>query len=76
MVGIQNEIGGIKIGPKMYDNAYNSKTLPLIWRVVVINLVVALGCIGNNVFLTFFITLAKNNTNTKRSLEVCRMKTL
>jgi hypothetical protein len=49
----------------MYDSPYNSKTLPLVWRVVVLNLVVALGCIGDNIFLAFFIKLAKNNTNTK-----------
>jgi hypothetical protein len=30
MVGIQNEIGAIKIWPEMYDDPYNSKALPLI----------------------------------------------
>jgi len=30
MVGIQNEIGAIKIGPKMYDDPYNNKALPLV----------------------------------------------
>jgi hypothetical protein len=49
----------------MYDDPYNSKTFPLIWRVVVINLVVTSGCKGNNIFLVFLIKLAKNNTNTK-----------
>jgi hypothetical protein len=27
MVGIQSEIGAIKIRPKMYDGPYNNKTL-------------------------------------------------
>jgi hypothetical protein len=27
MVGIQSEVGAIKIGPEMYDDPYNSKTL-------------------------------------------------
>jgi hypothetical protein len=30
MVGIQNELGAIKIGPKMYDGPYNNKTLPFV----------------------------------------------
>jgi len=30
VVGIQNELGAIKIGPEMYDSPYNNKTLPLI----------------------------------------------
>jgi hypothetical protein len=30
MVGIQSEIGAIKVGPEMYDNPYNNKTLPLV----------------------------------------------
>jgi hypothetical protein len=30
VVDIQSELGAIKIGLKMYDNPYNSKTLPLI----------------------------------------------
>jgi hypothetical protein len=30
VVGIQSEFGAIKIGPEMYDNPYNSKTLPFI----------------------------------------------
>jgi hypothetical protein len=30
MVGIQTEIGAIKIGPEMYDGPYNSKALPFI----------------------------------------------
>jgi hypothetical protein len=30
MVGIQSELGAIKIGLKMYDGPYNNKTLPLI----------------------------------------------
>jgi hypothetical protein len=30
VVGIQNELGAIKIGPEMYDDLYHSKTLPLI----------------------------------------------
>jgi hypothetical protein len=30
VVGIQSELGAIKIGPKMYDGLYNSKTLPFI----------------------------------------------
>jgi hypothetical protein len=34
-------------------------------RIVVCNLVVALGCICNNIFLAFLIKLAKNSTNTK-----------
>jgi len=49
----------------MYDSPYNSKTLPLVWRVVILSLVVALGCIGDNIFLAFFVKLGKNNTNTK-----------
>jgi hypothetical protein len=27
MVGMQSELGAIKIGPKMYDDPYNNKTL-------------------------------------------------
>jgi hypothetical protein len=30
VVGIQSEIGAIKIGPKMYASPYNNKTLPLL----------------------------------------------
>jgi hypothetical protein len=30
MVGIQNELGAIKIGLKIYDGPYNSKTLPFV----------------------------------------------
>jgi hypothetical protein len=30
MVSIQNEFGAIKIGPEMYDDPYNNKTLPFI----------------------------------------------
>jgi hypothetical protein len=65
MVDIQSEFGAINIGPEMYDGLYNSKTLPLVWRVVVFNLVIVSGCIGDNIFLAFFIKLAKNNTNIK-----------
>ncbi len=63
-VGIQSEIRAIKIGPKMYDSPYNSKALPLIWRVVALSLIVS-GFIGDNIFFTFFIKLAKNSSNTK-----------
>jgi hypothetical protein len=62
MVGIQGDFGVIKIRPKMYDNPYNIKTLPF---VITLNLVVALKCIGDNIFLAFLIKLAKNNTNIK-----------
>jgi hypothetical protein len=65
VVDIQNEIGVIKIRPKMYDGPYNNKTFPL---VVVLSLVVVLRCIGDNIFLAFLIKLAKNNTNTKSTL--------
>jgi len=68
MVGIQSEFGAINIGPEMYDGPYNSKTLPLVWRVIALNLVVALGCIGDNIFFAFLIKLAKNNTNTNNTL--------
>jgi len=68
VVSIQNELGAIKIGPEMYDNLYHSKTLPLIWRVVVLSLVVVSVCIGDNIFPTFLIKLAKNNANTKNTL--------
>jgi hypothetical protein len=47
----------------MYDDPYNSKTLPLVWKVVACSLVVTSGCIGNNLFLAFLIKLTKNNTN-------------
>jgi hypothetical protein len=30
VVGIQNELGAIKIRPEMYDGPYNIKTLPLV----------------------------------------------
>jgi len=30
MVGIQTEIGAIKIKPEMYDGPYNSKALPFV----------------------------------------------
>ncbi len=67
MVGIQNQLGAIKIGPKMYDGPYNNKTFP-VWKVIVLSLVVASGWIGDNILLAFFIKLAKNNTNTKSTL--------
>jgi len=65
VVGIQNEIDAIKIGPEMYDDPYNSKALPFVQRVVALSLVVALRCIGDNIFLAFLIKLAKNSSNTK-----------
>ncbi len=65
MVGIQNELGAIKIRPEMYDNPYNNKTFPLVRRIVALNLVVVSRCISDNIFLPFLIKLAKNNTNTK-----------
>jgi hypothetical protein len=68
MVSIQSELGVIKIQPEMYDGPYNNKTFPLIWRVVAFNLVVTSGCVGDNIFLTLFIKLANNNTNTKSTL--------
>jgi len=30
VVDIQSELGAIKIGPEMYDNPYNSKTLAFV----------------------------------------------
>jgi hypothetical protein len=30
VVGIQNEIGAIKIGLEMYDGPYNNKVFPLV----------------------------------------------
>jgi hypothetical protein len=30
VVSIQNELDAIKIGPEMYDDPYNNKTLPLV----------------------------------------------
>jgi hypothetical protein len=30
VVGIQSELGAIKIGLEMYDDPYNNKTLPLV----------------------------------------------
>ncbi len=68
MVGIQNELGAINIGLEMYDGPYNNKTFPLVWRVVAFSLIVALECIGDNIFLAFLIKLAKNSTNTKSTL--------
>jgi len=65
MVGIQSELDARKIGLEMYDGPYNNKTLPLIWRVVALNLVLTSRCIGDNIFLAFLIMLAKNITNTK-----------
>jgi len=67
MVGIQSELGAIKIGLKMCDSPYNNKTLPFVWRVIVLNLV-ASWSIGDNIFLASLIKLAKNNTNTKSTL--------
>jgi hypothetical protein len=64
VVGIQSELGAIKIRPEMYDNPYNNKTFPLVRRIVALNLVVS-RCISDNIFLPFLIKLAKNNTNTK-----------
>jgi hypothetical protein len=64
VVGIQSELGAIKIRPEMYDNPYNNKTFPLVRRIVALNLVVS-KCISDNIFLPFLIKLAKNNTNTK-----------
>jgi hypothetical protein len=66
VVSIQSELGAIKIGPKKYDSPYNNKTLPLVRSVVAFSLVVS-KCIGDNIFLAFFIKLAKNNTNTKNT---------
>jgi len=68
VVGIQSEIGAIKIGPEMYDDPYNSKALPFISRVVILSLVIASRCIGDNIFLAFLIKLAKNSSNTKSIL--------
>jgi len=65
MVNIQSEFSVIKIGPEMYDNPYNSKTLPFVWKVITLNLVVTSECISDNIFLAFLIKLANNNTNTK-----------
>jgi len=65
VVSIQSEPSAIKIGPEMYDGPYNSKTLPLVCRVVALNLIVASGCIGDNIFFAFFIKLANNSTNIK-----------
>ncbi len=65
MVDIQSEISAINIGPEMYDGPYNNKTFSLVWRVVPLSLVIASGCIGDNIFLAFLIKLAKNSTNTK-----------
>jgi hypothetical protein len=52
----------------MYDNPYNNKALPFIWRIIVLSLVIALGCIGDKIFLTFLVKSAKNNTYTKSTL--------
>jgi hypothetical protein len=65
VVGIQSELGAINIGPKIYDGPYNNKTLPFVRRIITFSLVVASGCISDNIFLIFFIKLANNNTNTK-----------
>jgi hypothetical protein len=65
VVGIESEFSAIKIGLEMYDGPYNSKTLPFVWRIVTLSLVLVLECIGNNIFFAFFIKLAKNNTNIK-----------
>jgi hypothetical protein len=65
VVGIESEIGAIKRGPEMYDGPYNSKALTFIRRIVAFSLIVASGCIGDNIFLAFFIKLAKNSSNTK-----------
>jgi hypothetical protein len=40
MVDIQSEFGAIKIGPEMYDDPYNNKTL-FVLRIVTFNFVVA-----------------------------------
>jgi hypothetical protein len=66
VVGIQSEIGAIKIGPKMYSGLYN-KALPFLGRVIIFSLVVS-GCIGDNIFLAFLIKLAKNSSNIKSTL--------
>jgi hypothetical protein len=65
VVGIQSELGAINIRPEIYDGPYNNKTFPFIRKVVALSLVVASGCIGDNIFLAFLIKLAKNSTNTK-----------
>jgi len=65
MVGIQNELGAIKIGLEMYDSPYNSKTFPFVRRVVALSLVVAFRCISNNIFFAFPIKLANNNTKSR-----------
>ncbi len=65
MVDIQSEIGAIKIGPEMYDGPYNSKALPLVWRIITLSFVVVAKCIGDNIFFAFLIKLANNNYNTK-----------
>ncbi len=76
MVGIQSEIGAIKIGPKMYSGLYNNKALPLLGRVIAFNLVVVSRCIGDNIFLAFLIKLTKNSSNIKSTLISVYMKTL
>ncbi len=69
MVDIQSELGAIKIGLEMHDVPYNNNnTFPLVWKVVALSFIVASGCIGDNIFLAFFIKLAKNNTNTSNTL--------
>jgi len=30
VVGIQSELGAIKIGPEIYEDPYNNKTLPFV----------------------------------------------
>jgi hypothetical protein len=61
VIDIQNELGAIKIRPKMYNDPYNNKTLTLVRRVVALSLIVS-RCIGDNIFLAFLIKLAKNST--------------
>ncbi len=57
----------IKIGLEMYDDPYNSKTFPFVSREITFSLI-ASGCIGENIFLVFFIKSTRNNTNTKSTL--------
>jgi hypothetical protein len=59
----------------MYDGPYNRKTLPLVWRVVALSLVI-LGCIRDNIFLAFSSSWPRITPILIAFQLVCRLKTL
>jgi hypothetical protein len=60
----------------MYDSPYNNKTFPLIYRIIALSLVIALGCIGYPYSFIFSSSWPRITIIPKALKLVCRMKTL